>query len=173
MGLGMALVSGVAAAASAPADQGSGVVKFTGSIIDAPCSVVPDENGEKEVNLGQISKKQLENNGTSTPKNFEIKLENCDLAEGEKSVSVTFSGTPATGDKDLLGITGDASGAAIAITNGAGKLLKLGEKSDAQQLQNGDNTLAFSAYLKADAASGATIVPGTFNSVANFTLAYQ
>ncbi|MDI7374327.1 type 1 fimbrial protein, partial [Cronobacter sakazakii] len=47
-----------------------------------------------------------------------------------------------------------------------------GEASAAHQLQEGNNTLLFSAYLQGDGAS-ATIVPGDFTAVADFTLAYQ
>lgn len=36
------------------ADQGHGTVTFTGSIIDAPCSIAP-ESIDQTVNLGQIS----------------------------------------------------------------------------------------------------------------------
>ncbi|MGV8576906.1 fimbrial protein, partial [Pseudomonas aeruginosa] len=73
----------------------------------------------------------------------------------------------------LLALSGDAKGAGIAITDSAGKPIKLGTATTAQSLGNGNNTLSFSAYLQGSTASGATIVPGEFQSVADFTLAYQ
>lgn len=177
MGLGMALVSGAAmaedAAPAAPADQGHGTVKFTGSIIDAPCSIAPGENGEQVVDLGEVSKKLMENGGTSTPKNFEIKLEQCDISDGKSNVTATFTGAASSLNGDLLGITGTAKGASIAITDGSGQLIKLGSPSPAQKLQNGNNTLEFSAYLQGSTTSGTEVVPGSFTSVADFTLAYQ
>lgn len=154
------------------ADQGHGTVTFTGSIIDAPCSIDPD-SVDQTVDLGQVSSTALEadgNTGTSTPQNFEIKLKDCSLSTA-KSVATTFTGAEGANDGSL-GITGTASGASIILTNGDGQQIKLGKASAAQQLQDGNNTLLFSAYLKGDGAS-ATVNPGEFTSIADFTLAYQ
>ncbi|QJW53193.1 Fimbria A protein [Serratia plymuthica] len=157
-------------------DQGHGTVTFKGAIIDAPCSITP-ESADQTVNLGQISNVALKGGGQSTPKNFQIKLENCELTTDEKAknnaVTITFTGAAAAGDKTLLGITGTAKGAGIAITDGSGKLIELGAASNAQALGNGNNTLSFSAYLQGSKASGAVVTPGEFQSVADFTLAYQ
>ncbi|HBI10838.1 MAG TPA: fimbria A protein [Franconibacter pulveris] len=169
----LASVMGLFLAASAQAaDQGHGKVTFTGSIIDAPCSISPDSI-DQTVNLGQVSNVALKansNTGTSVPRNFEIKLENCDTTT-LKSVKTTFTGAEGA-TAGSLGITGTAKGASIILTNGDGKQLKLGEASDAHKLQNGNNTLLFSAYLQGDGAT-ATVTPGDFSAVADFTLAYQ
>ncbi|ATM76053.1 MULTISPECIES: fimbrial protein [Serratia] len=154
-------------------DQGHGTVTFTGSIIDAPCSIDPDTI-DQTVKLGQISNVALAENGnkgTSTPKNFEIRLEKCNIGDKGKSVTATFTGAPG-GTDGLLGMTGSAKGASIAMVDGSGKIIKLNEAITAQALQNGNNTLLFSAYLQGDGAS-ASIVPGDFKSTANFTLDYQ
>ncbi|CAI1165479.1 Fimbria A protein precursor [Serratia entomophila] len=159
-------------------DQGHGTVTFKGAIIDAPCSITP-ESVDQTVNLGQVSNVALKDGGQSTPKNFQIKLENCELISGEKdpnknnTVAITFTGASSASDSSLLGITGTAKGAGIAITDGAGKLIELGKASSAQALGNGGNTLSFSAYLQGSKASGAVVTPGDFQSVADFTLAYQ
>ncbi|EPL3976031.1 fimbrial protein [Serratia ureilytica] len=157
-------------------NHGNGTVTFTGAIIEAPCSITP-ETVDQTVNLGQVSNVALKDGGQSTPKNFQIKLENCDLvtsgAGKNNSVSVTFTGASSAADKELLGITGTAKGAGIAITDGSGALIKLGSPSQAQNLQSGNNTLSFAAYLQGSKASGAVVVPGEFQSVADFTLAYQ
>lgn len=166
--MGMLLAAGMANAT----DQGHGKVTFTGSIIDAPCSISPDSI-DQTVSLGQVSNVALKANGnagTSVPHNFEIKLENCDTAT-LKSVKTTFVGAEGKTDGSL-GITGTAKGASIILTNGDGEQIKLGEASAARVLQNGNNTLLFSAYLKGDGAS-ATITPGDFSAVADFSLAYQ
>ncbi|OKP28071.1 fimbrial protein [Serratia fonticola] len=167
LGLGAVMIAGGVNAA----DQGHGSVTFKGSIIDAPCSIDP-ETIDQTVNLGQVSNVALQadnNTGTSIPKNFQIRLEGCNLSTA-KTVLTTFSG--AEGANGLLGITGTAKGASIAITDGTGKLIELGQASKPQGIQDGSNTLVFSAYLQGDGAS-ATIVPGDFSSVADFTLAYQ
>ncbi|MEN5283223.1 fimbrial protein [Serratia marcescens] len=168
-------VSSVAHAADLQ-DQGHGTVTFTGAIIDAPCSINPD-SVDQTVNLGQISNVALKGGGKSTPRNFFIKLENCDLtttgADKNNTVKLTFTGAASSAVPGLLGITGTAKGAGIAITDGSGNNIKLGTATDAQTLQDGNNTLSFAAYLQGAAASTTAIVPGEFQSVADFTLAYQ
>lgn len=168
--LAVAVISGIAMGAANAADQGHGTVTFTGSIIDAPCSIAP-ESIDQIVDLGQVSQAALKDGGTSNPVPFNIKLEQCDTATLQ-TVQATFTGAASSGNPDLLGITGTAKGASIAITNGAGDVIVLGQPSPAQTLQDGNNTLAFSAYLQGDGAS-ATIVPGSFQSVTDFTLSYQ
>ncbi|EOC0416712.1 type 1 fimbrial protein [Cronobacter malonaticus] len=168
--MGLMLAAGMANAA----DQGNGKVTFTGSIIDAPCSINPDSI-DQTVEIGQVSNVALavnSNTGTSVPRNFEIKLENCDVTTTAGSkVKTTFTGA-AGATAGSLGITGTAKGASLILTDGNGKQIKLGEESDPHQLQKGNNTLLFSAYLQGDGAS-ATITPGDFTAVADFTLAYQ
>jgi len=170
--LAAAMVFGVASLANA-ADQGHGKVTFSGSIIDAPCSITP-ESMDQTVELGAISNVALKGGGKSAPKNFQVKLDNCVIEEGGKnSVKLTFSGAASDANPELLALSGDAKGAGIVITDSAGKPIKLGTATTAQSLGNGNNTLSFSAYLQGSTASGATIVPGEFQSVADFTLAYQ
>ncbi|CAI2142858.1 Fimbria A protein precursor [Serratia fonticola] len=167
LGLGVAMVAGGANAA----DQGHGTVTFKGSIIEAPCSIAP-ESIDQTVNLGHVSDAALQannNTGTSIPANFKINLVGCNLSTA-KTVLTTFSG--AEGANGLLGITGTAKGASIAITDGTGKVIELGQASKPQGIQNGNNTLVFSAYLQGDGASAA-ITAGSFTSVADFTLDYQ
>lgn len=168
--LAIAVLSGIAMGSANATDQGHGTVTFTGSIIDAPCSITPD-SVDQTVKLGEVSNVALKDGGTSSPQPFNIKLEQCDIST-LKTVQATFTGAASTGNPDLLGITGTAKGASIAITNGSGEVITLGTASPAQKLQNGNNTLAFSAYLQGDGAS-ATITPGSFQSVADFTLSYQ
>ncbi|HHQ4087980.1 type 1 fimbrial protein [Citrobacter murliniae] len=153
-------------------DQGHGSVTFTGSIIDAACSIA---NGKQDVYLGEISNAALaanSNTGNSTPVNFTIDLQNCDASAGH--VSTTFSGAVDANDttKTHLGITGTGSGAGIVLTDGAGKPITLGAATAPQDLQEGNNTLLFSAYLQGDGAS-AVIVPGEFTAIADFTLDYN
>jgi type 1 fimbria pilin len=167
-----AMVFGMSSMAQA-ADQGHGKVTFTGSIIDAPCSIHP-KSIEQTIELGQISKASLIENGKSTPRNFDIKLEKCSFGTpaAKNKVQVTFTNMNSAADNGLLGITGTAKGASVAITQGDGAVIKLGEPTKQQTLQDGPNTLNFSAYLQADGAS-TTITEGEFQAVADFTLAYN
>jgi type 1 fimbria pilin len=173
----LGVASGVQAADAADpdpvkfADQGHGKITFTGAIIDAPCSIDPN-SVDQTVELGSVSNVSLADGGNSEPKPFEIRLEKCSLTTA-KTVKTTFNGPAGTGG--LLGITGDASGAGIAITDGDGKQVTLGTATTGQTMSVGATgaTLAFSAYLKGNGGLASTIIPGEFNSVANFMLTYN
>jgi len=166
IGLGLMMTANLANAVNS---HGAGTVTIKGSIIDAPCSINPGSQ-DQTIDLGQVSKKQLAAGGKSTPVPFNIKLENCDFTAG-KDVSVTFTGQASAAVPPLIGMTGTASGASIGLTDGSGQLIKLGQPST-MTLQNGSNTLSFSAYLQGDGAS-ATITPGVFQSTVDFSLDYQ
>ncbi|MFV8984683.1 fimbrial protein [Serratia fonticola] len=167
--VGATLMAGSAFAA----DQGHGKVSFKGSIIDAPCSISPDSI-DQTVDLGSISNVALVDGGKSKPRTFDILLENCDLTNVTSGVKLTFSGAAATFDsaKKTLGIAGTGAGAGIQITNGSGEVLTLGTAASVQALQNGNNTLRFSAYLVGNGGNIETIKVGEFSSVADFTLSY-
>ncbi|MDN0122962.1 fimbrial protein [Yersinia aleksiciae] len=167
--LAAALVLGFASVANA-ADQGQGTVTFNGSIIDAPCSIAAGSDSQT-VEMGQISNVALQNGGRSSSHDFDIKLENCDITT-LKTVTTTFGGQESAAVPGLLGIVGLAQGAGIAIVDGTGSVVTLGDATAEQTLITGNNTLAFSAYLQGSTASDA-IKPGNFSSVANFMLAYQ
>lgn len=155
------------------ADQGHGKVTFTGSIIDAPCSIAP-ESVDQTVELGQVSNAALKDGGKSTPKNFDIKLEDCSFGTpaAKNKVQVTFTGMESTAGNGLLGITGTAKGASVAITQADGQVIALGKPTKEQALQDGNNTLNFAAYMQGDGAS-TVITEGAFQAVADFTLAYN
>lgn len=155
------------------ADSGSGTVTFSGAIVDAPCSIRSD-TANQTVDLGQISNSALAANGqtgTSRPQPFTIVLEHCDNTT-LRTVQTTFTGPSSDYDAESLALRGNASGASIVLHDGNDKKVKLGVPTDQQWLYSGINVLNFSAYLQGGGTS-AIIVPGQFQSVANFTLAYQ
>lgn len=173
----LAAVIAFGTTAMAQADQGHGKVTFTGSIIDAPCSITP-ESIDQTIELGQISNVALKDGGKSTPRNFSIDLENCTFTADEQGnlnknkVSLTFTGMESAANNGLLGITGTAKGASIAITDGDGQVIKLGKATKPHALQDGNNTLAFAAYMQGD-GTATTVTEGEFQAVADFTLAYN
>ncbi|EHE7040241.1 fimbrial protein [Salmonella enterica subsp. enterica serovar Newport] len=82
-------------------DAGHGTIQFTGSVIDAPCSIVP-ESQNIQVNLGQVNLKTLNQQGkTSSSVPFSINLTGCSFATPAppnttvqySKVAVTFPGT--------------------------------------------------------------------------------
>ncbi|MEG5552306.1 fimbrial protein [Enterobacter wuhouensis] len=174
--LAVAIAFSISSVANA-AGEGNGKVTFTGSIIDAPCSITP-ESIDQTVELGQISKVALQDGGKSTPRNFSIDLEDCSFGTPatKNKVQLTFTGMESAAGNGLLGITGTASGASVAITSGDGQLITLGTPTSEQILQDGNNTLSFAAYVQGDTdgtGESATITEGDFQAVADFTLAYN
>ncbi|OMQ18951.1 fimbrial protein [Serratia oryzae] len=171
----MAMGLGLASFANA-ADQGSGKITFTGSIIDAPCSIAPGSL-DQTISLGAVSNVALAangNTGVSTPEPFSIELKDCVIATtGTKDkVTVTFTGAASSYDADSLGMIGTAQGAYILMSQADGAKVKLNTPTAAQTVVNGNNSLSFTAALKGGGA-GATIVPGAFQVPTNFVLDYQ
>lgn len=152
------------------ADQGTGKVTFTGSIINAPCSIDAG-SVDQTVNLGEIASGTLANGNSSPAKDFNIELVGCDVPTAG-TVTATFSGTESVEQKGLLAVQGSAKGAAISINDSDGNNLPLGTASKARVVDDGQVIMQFSANLKGDGI-GAQITPGEFTSVANFTLAYM
>ncbi|MEQ4626734.1 fimbrial protein [Providencia manganoxydans] len=166
------LISGAMSASALAVDAGSGTVTFTGSIIVAPCSIAPGEENQ-EVELGQVSNITLKNGNASSSQPFTIQLEGCNL-EKDNLVTVTFNGTEALDAEGkgngLLQITGDASGAAVKIMNASGAQINV-NSGNTQSYVEGDNTLKFQAALQG--VEGVDPVPGNFQAVTNFKLAYN
>lgn len=174
----IAITMAATSAFSFAADKGHGKITFKGEIIDAPCSITQD-SAYQTIEMDQVSNVSLKNGGKSRVHPFKIELIGCELGT-LKSATAKFTGAPAS-NPDLLAIKGSAEGASLALADHNGKLLKLGSESIAQSLADGDNYLLFGAYLQGDMKpaegggdpTGANIVPGSFETVANFTLDYQ
>ncbi|MEX9843877.1 fimbrial protein [Providencia rettgeri] len=169
------LVSGVMSTSALAVDAGSGKVTFSGSIIEAPCSIAPGEENQ-EIPLGQVSNITLDNGGESSAQPFHIKLEGCNLKDNNQ-VSVTFKGTEAGKDTGFLQITGDATGAAVKIMNASGSQIKV-NSADSQNYVEGNNTLKFQASLiglelRDSEDKLIPVRPGKFQAVTNFELAYN
>ncbi|MEY0231390.1 fimbrial protein [Providencia manganoxydans] len=163
------LISGAMSASAFAINAGTGIVNFSGSIIEAPCSIAPGED-KQDVDLGQVSNVTLEAGGESSPQPFSIQLQGCNLKD-DNQVTVVFGGT--ADNEGLLTIVGEAQGAGVKIMTTAGTQIKAGDGSlgNTQNYVKGDNELKFQAALKGIA--GATVVPGDFTATTNFTLSYQ
>lgn len=168
------LSMGMVAFGANAADQGSGSVTFTGSIIDAPCSISPD-TVDQEVPLGQVAKSTLLKGGKSNPQHFDIKLENCVLSTDEaakNTVTITFNGAAANDSNTLLKIEGSAAGAGVGITDPNGNAVTLGKASDAIALVDAaTNTLDLYGHL--EGIDDKTLTEGSFEAISHFTLDYQ
>ncbi|MGC5906112.1 hypothetical protein VU602_18815 [Providencia stuartii] len=61
----------------------------------------------------------------------------------------------------------------MQITNGGGNVITLATLTPFQNIQDGNNTLRFSAYLMGSGGDIKTITAGEISSVAGFTLSYE
>lgn len=168
----LVMAMGVAAgAANAGTPGGSGSVNFKGQIVDAPCTIKPDSTNQ-DVEMGAITLKTLEA-GRSSSIPFELHLESCDLTGAATKAAIIFDGVRAeTGKNDMLALTGSAKGAGLGIVDKMGNDLTLGTEADLGDLVAGDNTLNFTAYVN-KIPTVASVTPGNFTSVANFTMMYN
>ncbi|QNK09015.1 type 1 fimbrial protein [Enterobacter sp. JUb54] len=169
MGLGMASVANAA-------DEGQGKITFTGSIVDAPCSITAG-SADQTIPLGAISNIALAANGgtgVSVAQPFSIELVDCVFSTPatRDKVTVTFTGAASSYDADSLGLIGSAKGAYILMSQADGDKVVLNTPTNAQTLKNGNNTLAFTAALKGG-GNPLDIVPGNFNVPTNFMLSYN
>lgn len=171
--LGVSLALGVAAFANAAdpvKDQGHGNFRFHGTIIDAPCSIMSDEN--QDVYMGQIANSALANEGKSKAVDFSIQLSQCVLEEGKSNtVTATFTGPNGT-VVDSFGV-GKTAGASLILRDGNSAQIKPGQATNAQSLASGNNTLNFSAYLQGNPGKDNVVDLGEFSTTASFVLAYQ
>ncbi|HIF2548598.1 TPA: fimbrial protein [Salmonella enterica] len=174
MGIGFSMVSGFANAETSgtqtPAAGGNhGVIHFKGEITDSPCSLDAD-SADQTVDLGQVSSSKLKDGGTSDATFFNIVLKDCDVDSVGKTVSATWSGIADASLPTAWGISGEATGAGIVLHDNSEQTINVGDTVSLGEIAKGDNTIVMSAFLKGD---GQTIVPGTFESAANFQLSYQ
>ncbi|WP_168443793.1 fimbrial protein [Photobacterium damselae] len=173
--------------------SGSGVVKFTGEILDAPCSIAP-ESADQTINMGQISNRELELGGKSQAHPFSIKLENCAIGinagpkEDRKwiptsgSATFTFSGGSSHTNssfwgglfgKRLFAVTGSAKGVGLSLESPSGEHITNNSSFDPIKIQQGDNTITFNSYIQAIDKKKGSVTPGDFQSVINFTINYS
>ncbi|EHT0498640.1 fimbrial protein [Salmonella enterica] len=119
---GMMCCTSAFAASIATTDAGGGTITFSGSVIDAPCSIVPESQNIK-VNLGQVSLKTLDAaNKYSSAVPVTINLTGCSFEAPTNTsdpvkyskVAVTFpdAHAPAGGDATKGEIANDAPDAA-------------------------------------------------------------
>ncbi|EID1042667.1 fimbrial protein [Salmonella enterica] len=169
-------------------NAGGGTIEFTGSVIEAPCSIVP-ESQNIQVKLGQVSNKTLKSDGlTSSPQPIDIKLTGCEFEAtggqnpsnpdlGLKSkVAVEFSGfTPVAGKTGVIpNVATDNKAANVDIQLLDSKQQPFdfaSQDADAmqQQLIPGDNTIHLWAQMIATAAG---VTAGNVGATVTYKLKY-
>ncbi|EHY9251165.1 fimbrial protein [Salmonella enterica] len=172
-------------------DAGQGTIQFTGSVIDAPCSIVP-ESQNIQVNLGQVNLKTLDQQGkTSSSVPFSINLTGCSFdapATGSTTVqyskvAVTFPGTNSPtgganqGEISNGATTGAATNVAIQLLKGDGtspvdlsKVNPTADDADNIQLDSTSATSKLQFYARMMATGTATA--GNVGATVTYKLHY-
>ncbi len=84
------MVMGVFTSTATMAAGNNGTARFTAPL-KTVCSIVPD-NHKLEVDMGDMGPEKLKNNGTTTPKSFQIGLQDC-VFDTQETMTTTFTGT--------------------------------------------------------------------------------
>ncbi|HBE9078759.1 fimbrial protein [Serratia fonticola] len=169
--IAVAVLASSAFAVSAFAADGQ--VNFTGSIIDAACTVTNSVSNPLEVKLGQVSKTAFTQAGdTAAATKFTLKLTNCPTTVS--TATIKFDGTSVNGDNSVLALTdvsGVATGVGIQLSDDANTVLPLFTASKAYALSStADNNLDFVArYI----ATSDSVTAGPADSMASFTVNYN
>ncbi|WP_272676447.1 fimbrial protein [Providencia huaxiensis] len=150
-------------------------LRIIGNLVEEPCTILPgDEN--IPMDFFDTPEKNFYAYGETPPKEFVIKLSDCDTTIG-KFVEVTFSGTLNLALPGFLALSTSsvASGFAVGLQNSDKTPLALEQKGSKLTLQDGANQLRFYAYLKGepDAIADKTIKVGPYSAVATFKLDYE
>ncbi|VWC72259.1 fimbrial protein [Burkholderia lata] len=149
---------------------GTGTINFTGEIVAGACGI--DANSDNQtVRLGKVPTNVFKKVGDKSKEvNFDIVLTDCDTSVS-KNALFTFTGTSSAGQPKLIATVGSATNVGIRLQAPSGEYLDNGvEQKAPTMLQNGSNTVRFSAMYEATAAD---VTPGTADAVANFTVRYQ
>lgn len=150
-----------------------GTVNFNGRILADSCEIATGDEGEVvNVLLGDVEKNVMAAIGSaSEPKDFSIKLINCDLGQ---AVQLRLNGTSVEGYKSLLALTeklGSAKGVGIGITEkDVQKPLEMNSLTGARSAvaEKGDITFGFTAAYITYAA----VTAGNADAVATFDIVY-
>ena len=123
--------------------------------------------------MGQISSAALAKGGKSAGVDFSIKLESCSTAT-LKTVKAKFSGRKdADINENAILLIGTAKNAGLVMYTDANKPVVLGTETAPQNLQDGNNTLSYKAYLLGAADEANAPIPGAFTATTTFELTYQ
>ena len=154
--------------------QAADNLNFIGNLVAVPCTLRPGDDAVT-LDMSEISTHYLYANSRTIGKQFNIHLEGCDTSISD-SVTTTFSGTPSPALPGLLALDGSsvAKGIALGIETSANLPLPLDTPSEEHTLIDGNNIIAFKAYVRGEpqAIVDKSIRAGVFTAVSTFKLDY-
>jgi len=130
-----------------------GEVVLSGELIEAAC-VVDERDWEQWIEFGLLTAREIRSQkDNAITRSFHIRLQGCALESqiypgvSYRRARINFNSDSSSSDNQLIGITGDAKGFGIRLSDAAGKTVKLGEPTSDFILKSGINTLNFKATI--------------------------
>ncbi|MFM9895013.1 fimbrial protein [Achromobacter xylosoxidans] len=164
-------------AAFAAGDMGQGFINFTGSVTEAPCSILAADSN-LAVDLGQVSKTSLgtaNSHGNSVP--IEIHMTGCSFAAPtggtapSSKIEVTFPGQTST-NGIVPNTMGDATNVGIQLLKADGSTnYDFTTEGTGVQMHDGNNVLSFFARI-AKSGTG-NVTAGSVSSKVAYMLKYK
>lgn len=146
-------------------------LNISGTLRKPACQIVPEDQSI-DISFQTIILKDLALGTPTPPKQFLVRLQNCDLEAGE--AKVTIKGTGAAGNSQLLALDGSSTASGIGIGFKQGQAmtsdLPLNAQSNGQALNEGNSTLYFGAYVQK--LPSATLTEGEFSATATLNIEY-
>ncbi|MHA6679804.1 fimbrial protein [Enterobacter cloacae] len=149
---------------------GRGTVSMQGSIIDAACAISVESRDQTiDMELSPIGKLQ---EGQEISTSISIELVNCVLERpvpnhpGWRNFQVTFDGDA---DGQLFGVSGNAKGIAIQISDEQGHIARPGEALPAGAIMSETMILKYRIKI---VPNNKAVVPGDYSSSIRFKMDY-
>ncbi|EPL9180878.1 fimbrial protein [Serratia marcescens] len=151
--------------------QGWGKVNMQGAIIDTACAIAV-QSRDQTIDMDVIPVSDIARDGQGRSRPFSIELVNCVLERQNskmpdwKQFQVTFDGDA---EGRLFGVSGEASGVALQITDTAGAVAAPGIPLPLQDIIRGDFRLNYNLKLVANSHA---LRAGNYSSSIRFKLDY-
>ncbi|MBL5898414.1 type 1 fimbrial protein [Lelliottia amnigena] len=143
-------------------------INITGDIASSPCTV-SDETRSLTVDLGKMSREEINRAGGGGWTPFKLTLSHCPVSMS--NVIVTFSGDSEAGDNKHFRNDGDASGVALEIADATHNVV-YGNADSATTAIDASQNAQFSLSARAISPQK-NATAGSFNSVVLITFNYE
>jgi type 1 fimbria pilin len=158
-------------AQAAHSSQGWGRVNMQGSIIDTACAIAAGSR-EQTIDMDTVPIGDIIRDGQGRTRPFSVELINCELSRADEKLpdwrhfQVTFDGDA---DGSLFGVSGEAKGVALEITDNSGNKASPGKALPLGGITPGSMKLDYRMKLVSNSQS---LKSGAYTSAVRFKLDY-
>lgn len=156
---------------AAHSSQGWGRVNMQGSIIDTACAIAAGSR-EQTIDMDTVPVGDIMRDGQGTTRPFSVELIHCELSRPDPKLpdwrhfQVTFDGDA---DGSLFGVSGEAKGVALEITDSHGNKAAPGEPLPLGEITHGSMKLDYTMKL---ISNNQALKAGGYTSAVRFKLDY-